>query len=110
MTSGFARFQQLMQSIVKNPMEAIVPLAIFGATFLACWVVRRLVLRALTAWSKRSGSRTGALLFEAMRGPTLSWALILAVHLALQGSELPSRFTQWESNILLVLWIAPQNL
>jgi hypothetical protein len=37
MTSGFAGFQQLMQSIAKNPMEAIVPLAIFGATFLACW-------------------------------------------------------------------------
>ena len=47
MSSGFARFQQLMQSIAKNPMQAIVPLAIFGATFLACWVVRHLVLRAL---------------------------------------------------------------
>ena len=27
MSSGFTRFQQLMQSIVKNPMEVIVPLA-----------------------------------------------------------------------------------
>ena len=110
MTSGFARFQQLMQSIVKNPMEAIVPLAIFGATFLACWVVRRLVLRALTAWTARSGSRTGAVLFEALRGPTLIWALILAVHLAFQGSELPVRFTQWGASILLVLWIVSLTL
>ena len=110
MTSGFPRLQQLIQSIMKNPMEAIVPLAIFAATFLACWVVRRLVLRALMAWTRRTGSRTGTVLFEALRGPTLIWALILAVHLAFQGSDLPMRFTQWGSNILLVLWIVSLTL
>ncbi len=91
-------------------MEVILPLGIFAATFLVCWVVRRLVLRALNAWTKRMGSRAGAVLSEALPGPTLIWALILAVHLAFQGSDLPGKFTNPVANALLVLWIVSLTL
>src|ERR1700690_4472964 len=106
-TSGFAEFRQL---IVKEPMEAILPLGIFAATFLGCWVARRLVLRALKAWTARTESRAGSVLYEALRGPALIWALILAVHLAVQGSDLPVKFTHPISNGLLVLWIVSVTL
>ena len=102
MRSGFAEFRQL---IVNDPMEVILPLGIFAATFLACWVARRLAVRALKAWTARTESRVGAVLYEALRGPTLIWALILAVHLAFQGSDLPVKFTHPMASVLLVLWI-----
>jgi small-conductance mechanosensitive channel len=107
MRSGLAEFRQL---IVKDPMQVILPFGIFAATFLACWVARRLVLRALKAWSARTGSRVGKVLYEALRGPTLIWALILAVHLAFQGSGLPAKFTHAGANTLLVLWIVSLTL
>jgi small-conductance mechanosensitive channel len=107
MRSGFAEFRQL---IVKDPMEVILPLGIFAATFLVCWVARRLVLRALKARTARTGSRAGSVLYEALRGPTLIWALILAVHLAFQGSDLPVKFTHPVSNALLALWIVSLTL
>ena len=91
--------------IVNDPMEVILPLGIFAATFLACWVARRLAVRALKAWTARTESRVGAVLYEALRGPTLIWALILAVHLAFQGSDLPVKFTHPMASVLLVLWI-----
>ena len=106
-TSGFAEFRQL---IVNDPMEAILPLGIFAATFLGCWVARRLLLRALKAWTARTESRVGVVLYEALRGPTLIWALILAVHLALQGSDLPVKFTGRVASALLVLWIVSLTL
>ncbi len=96
--------------ILKNPMEVILPFGIFAVTFLACWVARRLVLRALNAWTRRTGSRTGTVLHDALRGPTLIWALILAVHLAFQGSDLPAKFTHPIANLLLVLWIISLTL
>jgi small-conductance mechanosensitive channel len=102
MRSGIAELQQL---ILKDPMEVILPFGIFAATFLVCWVVRRLIMRALKAWSARTASRAGTVVYEALRGPTLIWALILAVHLAFQGSDLPKRFTDPVANVLLVLWI-----
>jgi small-conductance mechanosensitive channel len=40
----------------------------------------------------------------------LIWALILAVHLALQGSDLPAKFTHPIANLLLVLWIVSLTL
>jgi small-conductance mechanosensitive channel len=107
MRSGFAEFRQV---IMKDPMEVIVPLAIFAVTFLACWVARRMVLRALKAWSTRMDSRAGSVLYEALRGPTLIWALILAAHLAFQGSNLPAGFRHQVANLLLVLWIVSLTL
>jgi small-conductance mechanosensitive channel len=107
MRSGFAEFRQL---IIKDPMEVIVPFGIFAATFLLCWLARRLALRALNAWTARTESRAGSVTYEALRGPTLIWALILAAHLAFQNSDLPSGFRHQLANLLLVLWIASLTL
>jgi small-conductance mechanosensitive channel len=102
MRSGFAEFRKL---IVDDPMKMILPLGIFAATFLGCWVARLLVLRALKAWTGRTESRAGSELYEALRGPTWIWALILAVHLSVQGSGLPAKITDPVATALLVLWI-----
>jgi small-conductance mechanosensitive channel len=91
--------------VVEEPMEVIMPLAIFLATFLGAWLVRRLVLRALNSWSERTESRAGRVMYQALRGPTMIWAIILAVHLAFQSSDLPARFTNLGSKALLALWI-----
>ena len=107
MRSGFAEFRQF---IMKDPMEVILPLGIFAATLLVCWVARRLVLRALNAWTARTGSRMGMVLHRALRGPTVIWALILAVHLAFQGSDLPVKWPHPVANALLVLWIVSLTL
>jgi small-conductance mechanosensitive channel len=107
MRSGFAEFRHW---IVKDPMELILPLGIFAATLLVCWLARRLMLRALRAHTARTGSRIGEVLYHALRGPTLIWALILAVHLAFQGSDVPVKVTHPVSNALLVLWIVSLTL
>jgi small-conductance mechanosensitive channel len=102
MKSGFTEFRRL---VVQDPMEVILPLGIFLATFLAGWLVRRLVLRALSSWNRRTESRAGQVLYQALRGPTMIWTLILAVHVAFQSSDLPARLTSLGSNALLALWI-----
>ena len=107
MGSRFAKFQQF---ILKNPMEVILPVGIFAVVFLAGWVARRLLLRALNAWTARTGSRVGTVLYEALRGPTWIWVLILAAHLAFQGSDLPRAFTDAVASGLLVLWIVSLTL
>src|ERR1700674_2988530 len=101
MRSGFAGLRRVL---FEEPMEVVLPLAIFAATFLACWVVRRVVLRALTAWNERKQSRNGRILEQALCGPTLIWCVILAMHLGMQASDVPSRLTRVGSEILLVLW------
>jgi len=94
----------LQRTVIEDPMEIVIPLAIFAAAFLACWVVRWAVLRALTAWNARRQSRPGGILAEALRGPTFIWCVILAAHLGIQSSDLPYRFARIGSEVLLVLW------
>jgi len=86
-------------------MELVWPAVIFLATLGVGWVVRRLVKRALRAWTSRTQSRTAIILTEALHGPMLIWAIILGVHLALESSSLPPRFTEWSAKTLLILWI-----
>jgi len=107
MRSGLAEFRHI---VMNDPMEVLVPLGIFALTFLVAWAVRAAVMRALKAWNARTQSTAGMILFEALRGPTLIWALILAVHLAFQGSDMPARFTRPIASTLLVLWIVSLTL
>ena len=86
-------------------MELVWPLAIFVATFLIGWAVRRLILKAMRAWTSRTESRVGLVLAEALSGPILIWAAILALHVGLQSSNLPGKFTDWGAKTLFVLWI-----
>src|SRR5579871_3289688 len=87
--------QALRDLLVHRPMEVVTPLAIFAVTLAVGYLVRRIVLGALAAWHKRTASRPGMILTEALRGPLVIWILILAVHLAIEASSLPAKFTRW---------------
>jgi small-conductance mechanosensitive channel len=97
--------EMIRRTIMNNPMELVWPAVIFLVTLAAGWVVRRLVLRVLRAWTSRTQSRAGLVLTDALRGPMFIWTVILGLHLGLQSSQLPVRFTEWSSKTLLVLWI-----
>jgi len=98
-------FHLLSETLRHDPMQVVWPLAILVATFLAGWLVQRVVLRTLRAWSSRTGSRAGLILAAALRTPILIWAVIVGAHLAIQSSTLPERVTTTSSRGLLVLWI-----
>ncbi len=91
-------------------MEIIAPVGVFLATFLVGWLVRRLLLRALHSWNARTGSRAGLALYQAIHGPAMIWALILAAHVAFQVSDLPAGITRFGSNTLIALWIVSLTL
>lgn len=97
--------QTIGRILTTNPMELVWPVAIFVATFIIGWVVRRLVLGSLRAWSSHSESRAGLVLADALSGPILIWAAILGLHLGLQSSNLPAKFTSWGAKALFALWI-----
>jgi small-conductance mechanosensitive channel len=90
---------------MNDPMKLVAPLVIFAVTIAIGYLLRRLILRALGAWTARTQSRAGLILTEALRGPMLLWAVILAAHLAIQWSDLPAKLAYWGARALLVLWI-----
>ncbi len=100
-------FRHLLE---RDPMAVVWPVVIFVVIMLAGWAVRRVVVRILGAWTRRTGSRPGVILTEAIKAPFLIWTAILALHIALQSSELPARFTAWSAKTLLVLWIISLTL
>jgi small-conductance mechanosensitive channel len=95
----------LRELITKHPKELILPLVVFTVVMALGYLARRILMRALAAWNARTQGRNGQILADSLRGPILIWVLILAVHLALQASALPARFTDWSTEPLRVLFI-----
>jgi small-conductance mechanosensitive channel len=91
--------------VINDPMIVVTPLIVFAITLAVAWLARRILLGTLRAWNARTGSKPGRILIDAVRGPLLIWGLILAVHLSLELSELPARYTKWSSKTLIALLI-----
>ena len=96
---------QIRRLFAQEPTLIVWPLATFLAVLLAGLLLRKLLFRALRAWTARTSSRPALILADALRGSTVIWVLIGAVHLAIQSSELPERITRYEPRVLSVLWI-----
>jgi small-conductance mechanosensitive channel len=102
---------ETLRALAHKPGEWIEPGIVLVATFAVAYVVRSLLLRGLRAWVARTGSRPGHVIGTALSGPTTIWALILAVHLAIQSAPLPLVVTdKYAPRILIALWIASFTL
>src|SRR5689334_20865868 len=97
--------ESLRHLAIQDPVEVILPLVIFAVVFVAAWVVRWLLLRAIKAWNSRTQSRAGRILYEGLRGPLMIWSLMLAAHAAVRSSDIPAQYAGDVASILLGLFI-----
>jgi small-conductance mechanosensitive channel len=96
----------LLVSLERHPALWIQPVIVFLITLGAAWLVRRIFFGALRKWHTRSPTRAAAVLLDALVGPSRIWSFILAIHFAIQSSELPRRLTDRAPEVLQVLFIA----
>lgn len=104
---------EILRSIERHPERWIQPAIAFLVTLGIAYLVRRILLGGLRKWRDRAPTRTVGMLnvlYEALRGPTHIWNFILAVHFAIQSSELPRNFTSRAPEVLQVLFIASLTL
>src|SRR6202050_3540215 len=100
----------LLHPLSAEPHLWIEPAAVFLATLAIAYAIRRIFFGALRSWIRRTNSRAGQAVYDALRGPTHIWNLILAVHFAIQSSALPFHFTGKATEVLQVLFIASLTL
>jgi len=100
----------LFHSLAREPKLWIQPAAVFLITLAIAYAIRRICFGALRSWLKRVPSRQGRAVYDALRGPTHIWNVILALHFAIQSSELPAHVTSRAPEILQVLFIVSLTL
>ena len=88
-----------IRRLLMNPWVLVLPTIIFVTTVAVGWLIRSVAMRALRAWISRTSSRAGLILTEALRGPSIIWIVILAVHLAVQSSDLPPTADEWSAHL-----------
>lgn len=102
--------QELLHSLGRHPALWIQPAVVFLVTLGIAYLLRRIFFGALRRWNERSHGRAIAVVRNALRGPSHIWNFILAIHFAIQSSDLPSRFTERSPEVLQVLFIASVTL
>jgi small-conductance mechanosensitive channel len=97
---------ETLRRAMNNPADLLVPLIIFLVTLAVGWAARRIVRGVMRGWIARTSSRPARILADAVHGPFMMWVVILAVHLAVQSSDLPDRHARveaWVSRLLIAL-------
>jgi small-conductance mechanosensitive channel len=97
--------EALRRLLLHDPMEMVLPLVVFAVTLAIGYGIVRISRRILESWIRRTGSLPLTIVRDVMRGPGNLFALMLAIHVAIQTSDLPARYTRWGSRTLLVLLI-----
>ena len=95
----------IWDTLLRYWPELVLPLAVLLTVVVIGWFAKRILFRFLEAWSARSKGRFDDVLVQALRGPFMLWVMILGLHIAVQTSELPARFTVLVGRVLLILWI-----
>jgi len=101
---------ELLRLLIRDPRLLIEPGYVFVLTLAGGWLVRRLILRGLKAWNDRTQSRVGLILDESLRTPIWFWIVILALHFAVQSSDLPAKYTERGASLLFDLWVVSLTL
>lgn len=102
--------KQIADFMTHNWQQLALPAGVLLLTLVAALVARRVLFRALERWASRTRTGIDNIIIEALRAPFMVWALILAIHLAMQASVLPARVLQVSARLLLVLWVVSLTL
>jgi len=102
--------EQIAKYLMENWRELVWPAVLFAAVVATGWVLRHILYARLRRPTPSTGIRIDSLLIESLHGPLLLWILILAIHLAVEYSDLPRNVTHWSAKVLLMLWIVSLTL
>src|SRR5579872_2518325 len=102
--------QHFVKYLMENWTEFVWPAAIFIAVVVVGSLFRRLLFNRLGRWAATTSTQMDKILLDSLHGPFLLWILILAIHLAVEYSDLPRSVTRGSAKLLLALWIISLTL
>lgn len=89
-------------NLVKN---AVISISIFAASFVALFIVRKIVFRYMAKWARKTGTTADDLLLEALKHPSIFWAAAISLYIALDTSSLQQKYVNYGLKVLYVLVI-----
>jgi small-conductance mechanosensitive channel len=102
--------EQIAKYVVTNWWELAWPAVLFTSVVVLGWLFRRIVFNRLGRWAASTPTRIDNILIDVLHGPFFLWILILAIHVAVEYSDLPRGVTRWSAKLLLALWIISLTL
>ena len=73
-------------------------------------VTRKIVLRTLESWARRSETEADNIVLDSIRHPSIYWAIAIALYIALATSGFPQRYVEYGLKTLYVLIVLSVTL
>ena len=90
--------------------SAMISLAVFIGTTALAFIVRKVMLRLLHRWAKKTETLVDDLLLAAVRVPSIYWCIAAGLYLAIGTSELPAQYVVYSFKAIHVLVILSVTL
>ncbi len=91
-----------MEAVLKR---LLMPAILAVAAAVALLAVRSIAFRLLRAWADRTETKLDDIVVVSFRGPSVFWAIALAVYIGVAFSDLPERYIFYISRIIHVIVI-----
>jgi small-conductance mechanosensitive channel len=105
----FFREAEIMGQDINIPVEKLmqmtVPAAVFLATVIVGWIIRKIIVLRLHRWSQKTATKLDDIFISAIETPMLIWFVILGLYIGSGVSKLPENIVDIVHKILLVLII-----
>jgi small-conductance mechanosensitive channel len=85
--------------------QLIILSVVFVSVTLAMLLVRRIVLGALSRWSEKTKTTVDDAITNALRAPSIWWALAIGLYMALATSELSAKYVEYGLKAIYVIII-----
>lgn len=90
---------------VEKLMQIVIPVSVFLITVIVGWILRKIIISRLQAWSKLTASRLDNMIVSAIKTPMIIWFVILGLYFGLEVSKLPEDLVDIVHKVLLALVI-----
>ena len=90
--------------------ELLVPLIVFGITFLVGFLIRRSVFSFLHRVAATTASKWDDIIIDTLKRPSLVWILIGSLVAGAQFAPISDETTSFVNKVLLILWIVSLTL
>ncbi|MFC2019290.1 mechanosensitive ion channel family protein [Chloroflexota bacterium] len=90
---------------MQMALDIVIPLAIFLATLIAGYFLRKFLLKRLSHFGKRPKRQAISIAIRTVEGTFLIWVLMIAIFLTLKFSRVPASLANIAGKTLLVLGI-----
>ncbi len=90
---------------MRSYIHIVIPLSIFGLTFIILLFIRFIFLRYLRKLSEKTETKADDIILDSLKTPSLYWVLAISIYVAISFANIPAQYSQYAVYLTKAVYI-----